>query len=126
MPTPSPSIPKYVEVAGAIEAQILQGDVGRRPDAERPRGRRPARCRVVTASRALQVLRDKGLIQTVERSGCFRVPPPEAERWAVVLRLTPGPWQAATSSVTGPGSRRWPAASRCTWTFDVFDLSPPD
>jgi len=54
---------------------------------------------VVTASRALQVLRDKGLISSVERSGSFLLASGQRVRdtWGLCLRLTPGAWLRATS-----------------------------
>ena len=61
---------------------------------------------VVTASRAIQVLRDKGLIRTVERSGSFVTPAAAAEGgecYALVQRSTPGPGLQASLAFTQSG-----------------------
>lgn len=95
--------PKYLEVSRALEELIRDGtrDGGRLPSV---RGiARDHRVSAVTAARALQVLRDKGLVQTVERGGCFLIPPPTAERWALALRATPGPWREATLGIARRG-----------------------
>jgi LacI family transcriptional regulator len=65
----------------------------------------------VTALRALQVLRDKGVISTLDRSGSFLASPTAeaAEHWALCLRPTAGPWQQASGSV---GRRGFETAAR--------------
>jgi LacI family transcriptional regulator len=96
------SPPKYLEIARTIEAGIL-GRVG----AKVPSSREVASAygvSIVTASRAIQVLRDKGLIRTVERSGSFVTPVGEGqERYALVQRSTPGPWFQASLSFIQAG-----------------------
>ena len=53
------------------------------------------------------MLRDKGLIRTVERLGSYLAPEDAAsdagERWALCFRVTPGPWHQATLSITRSG-----------------------
>jgi LacI family transcriptional regulator len=92
MPAASP--PKYLDIAHAVESQLLGRERAKVPSAREIAGEYGVS--VVTASRAIQVLRDKGLIETVGRSGSFMTPRTSAtagkESYALVLRSTPGPW----------------------------------
>lgn len=99
--------PKYLTISGLIEDQIRKGHwqdgmlLSARGIAEEHR------VSPVTASRALQVLRDKGLIRTFDRLGSYLAPSATAEgssaRWALCFRVTPGPWHQATLSTTRAG-----------------------
>lgn len=109
MPPAQPT-PKYLAISREIETKIRSGTW---PGGKIPSSRNIAgshKVSLVTASRAIQVLRDKGLIQTVNRSGSFLTAgaagPGDAaarERWALCLHVTPGPWQQASLSVTRGG-----------------------
>ncbi len=99
--------PKYLTISRLIEDQIRRGLwqdgmlLSSRGIAEEHQ------VSPVTASRALQVLRDKGLIRTFDRLGSYLAPTAPVEgstaRWALCFRVTPGPWHQATLSTTRAG-----------------------
>ncbi len=102
------SLPRYLEIAHVLGVQLQK-----RHGVKVPSAREIARAHgvsVVTASRAIQVLQDKGLIRTVERSGSFMTAKPlsvdNAEQYALVLRSTPGPWFQASVSFSQSGFAR--------------------
>ncbi len=97
-----PALPKYLDIARAIEAHVVG-----RGGAKVPSSRQVAQTygvSVVTASRAIQVLRDKGMIRTLDRSGSFVAPAAErSECFALVLRSTPGPGYHASLAFAQAG-----------------------
>lgn len=99
--------PKYLSLSREIQAKIHKGhwSDGKVLSARGIAGE--YNVSVVTASRALQVLRDRGLIQTVERQGSYLADAaPVADtvkRWALCFRVTPGPWQHASLWTTQSG-----------------------
>ena len=99
------SSPKYLDIARTMESQLVGWD-----GAKVPSTREIAEAynvSVVTASRAIQVLKDKGLIRTVERSGSFMTPGASAtagrECYAIIQRSTPGPWFQASLAFSQAG-----------------------
>ncbi|MGF1579502.1 MAG: substrate-binding domain-containing protein [Gemmataceae bacterium] len=117
-------LPKYLQISQEIEYQINSGhwENGKIPSVRGIAAEHNVS--VVTASRALQVLRDKGLINAVERSGCYLVPrDTEAnEKWALFWRVTPGPWQQATGVITQRGFDAIARQERVQFDASVFDF----
>ena len=99
---------KYLEISRKIEADLASG---RWSGKDRMPGVRGIATEygvsTVTASRSLQVLRDRGLIRSVERAGSFPVAREAVARgrpaWALCFRTTPGPWYRASHSTTMSG-----------------------
>src|SRR5271165_4537656 len=96
--------PKYVAVSREIEALIREG---RWRDGAALSARKIAEkhgVSVVTAARALQVLRDRGLIETVDRRGSYLAAAAPAvancDKLAICFRVTPGPWYQASLAHT--------------------------
>jgi LacI family transcriptional regulator len=124
---PSNVPPKYQTVADSLRADLAGGGTagGRLPTVREIAARHDVS--VVTATRALKILRAGGLVRTVERSGVFRAPepaPPSGERWAVVLRLTPGPWQRANVAISRTGFEALARREPMDLAFDALDPRP--
>src|SRR5262249_16918434 len=62
--------------------------------------------------------------QTVERSGCYRVPSPTADRWALALRITPGEWQKATVNISRLGFETLARRDPMHLETELFPLGP--
>src|SRR5439155_719897 len=117
--------PKYLALSHELEGRIRGGlwQDGRMPsvrDLAHEHG-----VSAVTASRALQVLRDKGLIHTVNRSGCYlaRNGAVTGEHFALCLRITPGLFQRAADTVTRSGFEATAQRLRLRMDDSPFDLS---
>ncbi|MCE9567101.1 MAG: GntR family transcriptional regulator [Planctomycetes bacterium] len=119
--------PKYVHLAGQLAGRIRAGEWS---TGKVPTVRDIANTYEVssfTASRALHLLRAQGLVVTRERSGCYVAAPgttlaslsksPQIGRWAVVTRVSPGPWQTASEAVVKVGFSQLAGEG-------IFDLRP--
>ena len=99
---------KYQGITDEITRGITEGrwPAGRKIPSARAISRHH-KVSLMTANRALQVLRERGLIRTVDRSGSYVVGPrpvfPRVARWALCLRLTPEPWFAASLAASRSG-----------------------
>jgi LacI family transcriptional regulator len=120
----STSLPKYLEIARAIESQLVGKEGAKVPSSREIAG--VYGVSVVTASRAIQVLRDKGLIRTVERSGSFLTPATSAvdgrECHALVQRSTPGPWFQASLAFSQAGFAIIERQEGVRFEVDRFDF----
>jgi LacI family transcriptional regulator len=114
--------PKYISIADSIEKLMLSGEWdGQRIPSVRGIAKQ-YHVSIVTASRALQVLRDKGLVQTIERSGCYRIPPPNPKRMALCLHLTPGPWHHLTAALLRRGFENLSKSIPVVFDLLAFDI----
>lgn len=98
---------KYVALAAQLAARLRAGEwiSGKIPTVREIAS--AYKVSSFTASRALHLLRDQGLVVTRERSGCY-VTAAESEvipraRWATVLRVSPGPWRTTSEAVSRIG-----------------------
>ncbi len=118
-----PLLPKYEQLSRLLEARIQRGGWS---NGKIPTVREIAEehhVSVLTASRALQVLQGKGLIQTVERTGIFLTPhTPALERWGLLLRVSPGTWQPASAAVVQKGFDALAACGEATFVPLVVDV----
>lgn len=83
--------PRYLQIVSEIEAQIAAGTwEGRRMPGVRALAEQFG-VSIATASRAIQLLADRGLIDTVERSGCYVRADRPTTSAALALCLRPAP-----------------------------------
>lgn len=102
--------PKYLQIAHAIELQIKAGawKAGRLPSL---RGlAQEYRVSVITMSRAVQVLRDSGLIGRTDHSGCYLAASGPVPSFGLCLRITPGTWQRQSGAILLQGFQAVEAA----------------
>jgi LacI family transcriptional regulator len=125
----SEQTPKYVSLAEQLAARIRSGEWagGKVPTVRDIAGSYDVSS--FTASRALQVLRDKGLVVTRDRSGSYVAAheelvaaPKRVVPWAVVTRVTPGPWQLASEAVVKIGFER--VSGEGTFAIRPLELLP--
>ncbi|QEL15401.1 LacI family DNA-binding transcriptional regulator [Limnoglobus roseus] len=116
--------PKYQSVADALESAIRDGEWnGEKMPSVRDVATRH-HVSIVTASRAIQVIRDKGLIHIVERAGAFRMPAPAADKFAVLLRVTPSAIAGEVAASVRIGFELLARRIPMHLPNEVFQLSP--
>lgn len=125
----APVGPKYQDLSRKLEGEISAGRLkeGRLPGLREIAAEHGVS--VLTASRALQLLREKGLVRSVHRSGNFLVRGASAavederapsRRWGLAFRTTPGPWQKAADSVVLSGFEAIAVAEGLSFNLDPF------
>lgn len=118
------SPPKYQRVADALESAIRDGQW---TGAKMPSVRDVAtehRVSIVTASRAIQVIRDKGLIHCVERAGAFLMPAANAEKYALLFRVTQGAMAGDVYGAVRAGFEAYARQNPMHLPGDLFHLPP--
>lgn len=123
MPKAEPQTLKYLGLARTLESQIKSGVWA---DGRMPSLRELAdehQVSVVTISRAVQVLRDKGLIGRTDHSGCYLAGPGDRPTgwFAHCLRVTAGRWQQYAGAILRTGFDAVQAAKEAE-----FRESPPE
>jgi LacI family transcriptional regulator len=93
------ALPIYLRLAQQLEAQILTGvwTQGRLPSLRTLADQHGVS--VITMSRAVQVLRDRGYVQRTDHSGCYLGSPADRRTYALCMRVTPGPWHRQSGEV---------------------------
>jgi LacI family transcriptional regulator len=121
---------KYLGLAQTLENRIKHGTW---PDGRMPSLRELAQeheVSVVTISRAVQVLRDKGLIGRTDNSGCYLADPDDRAtgHYALCLRVTPGRWQRYAGAILRIGFDAVGAAKEAKFRepFDWDGETPPE
>lgn len=126
----SGSTPKYVQLAEQLATRIRAGEWadGKVPTVRDIAGEYDVSS--FTATRALHLLRDRGLVVTRDRSGSYVAPAAGsssrlagAGNWVIVTRVSPGPWRTASESVVRVGFDR--LFGEGNYVYRYLDL-PPD
>src|SRR5580704_13197725 len=119
-------LPKYIELSSKIEQLVREGEWS---EAGRAPGLRAIAARfgvsIVTASRALQLLHERGLIETVDRSGSYLkdfTRTADVERFGLYLRVTPGMWRQAGLDVLRQAFRAAIATEKVDLETDLFPI----